>query len=124
MLLKQFPPPDVLRTDPQVIDLVLAGCRTVGDRGSSDVDNQYTKPSNGLANSRFRGLLLRINNLPSDETPHFGAEHLCLGAPVQLLGAPEVSMRRSERVRTSQLARAFVLGAGGAACPRRYRSLG
>ena len=32
MLLKQFPPLDVLRTDPRVIDLVLAGCRTVGDK--------------------------------------------------------------------------------------------
>jgi hypothetical protein len=32
MLLKQFPPLDVSRTDPQVVDLVLAGCRTVGDK--------------------------------------------------------------------------------------------
>ena len=32
MLLKQFPQLDVLRTDPGVIDLVLAGCRTVGDK--------------------------------------------------------------------------------------------
>jgi len=32
MLLKQFPVLDVLRTDPRVIDLVLAGCRRVGDK--------------------------------------------------------------------------------------------
>ena len=32
MLLKHFPSLSVLKTDPQVIDLVLAGCRTVGDK--------------------------------------------------------------------------------------------
>ena len=32
MLLKQFPPLSALRTDPRVIDLVLAGCRMVGDK--------------------------------------------------------------------------------------------
>jgi hypothetical protein len=32
MLLEQFPALDVLRTDPRVIDLVLVGCRRVGDK--------------------------------------------------------------------------------------------
>jgi len=32
MLLKHFPSLSVLKTDPRVIDLVLAGCRTVGDK--------------------------------------------------------------------------------------------
>jgi len=32
MFLKQFPQLDVLRIDPRVIELVLASCRTVGDK--------------------------------------------------------------------------------------------
>ena len=32
MLLEQFPPLSALRTDPRIIDLVLAGCRMVGDK--------------------------------------------------------------------------------------------